>query len=144
MVNYYYTLKKTSKILSDDETKISREVISTDESDVETAIMKKLLTIKRQARYFKLMKNYNGDDNDKEALYRYLPACYKSYVYDLPYLMEQLASLYEIQQQYKICDIEVAPDCPGCLFDCPGQKDHMQCNIGCLHNPMTCDCCSRL
>lgn len=48
---------------------------------------------------------------------------------------QQPSSLFEIT------DIENAPKCLGCLYDRPGQEEHMDCVSGCLHD-MQCNICS--
>src|SRR5437868_5013534 len=56
---------------------------------------------------------------------------------------EKLISLDEIRQLF---DIElISTDdlkCFGCLNNCSGQDEHMECNTGCLHNSTFCDICS--
>jgi hypothetical protein len=43
------------------------------------------------------------------------------------------------QSQYTISEIE--PACEGCLNEYLGQRDHMMCPYGCLHDPITCTLC---
>jgi len=47
----------------------------------------------------------------------------------------------EIIRKYKIYDIEVTESCFGCVNGCCGQKDHMECPSGCLHDMKTCATC---
>lgn len=63
-----------------------------------------------------------------------LPLQYKPYANDLNKLKDEMASLYEVSELYEVCDVEPAPNCYGCLYDCPGQRDHMECPTGCLYD----------
>ena len=38
--------------------------------------------------------------------------------------------------------IEKLSDCYGCAYECGGQKDHMECPSGCLHDKTSCFECS--
>lgn len=109
--------------------------------NVTALIFAQLLDRKREHRLSKLLADLDVKDLDNaEARRNYLPDQYKGYANDLEKLKEQMASLYEISQLYHICDIKVAPDCYGCLYDCGGQRDHMECPTGCLHNSQECGC----
>jgi len=139
MSNYWYTLTKTN---------YSRRFVITNvqSENIPALIYQELLNIKRNFRYNKLFQNFDFDYiNDEEAIRNYLPDQYKQYANDLDKLKEQLASLYEICKCYTISNIEIAPNCLGCIYECPGQRDHMQCPTGCLHDPSTCyECHSKL
>jgi len=37
--------------------------------------------------------------------------------------------------------VESPEKCEGCVMNCGGQKDHMSCPDGCLHDPGECDTC---
>ena len=47
---------------------------------------------------------------------------------------------HEIFIMYNIEIIGKAPNCYGCRHDLGGQRDHMECNTGCLHNSDYCGC----
>ena len=38
--------------------------------------------------------------------------------------------------------VDTSLECYGCLYDRPGQRDHMECPSGCLHSPQYCGECS--
>jgi len=50
-------------------------------------------------------------------------------------------TLEMIKAKYSLSLIEIAPACYGCRYDRPGQRDHMECSTGCLHNPDICENC---
>lgn len=145
MPNYYYTLTKSrskSREFNNSQTQSTRYIFSTSEINVKQAILRELLTNKRESRYYKLMQKYDGNVDDAKALREYLPMRYIPYVDNLDLLKEILASPHEIIQLYEISNIEPAPTCQGCLYDCMGQRDHMECNTGCLHDPIMCGNCT--
>ena len=113
-----------------------------DDDDVLSAILYDLLEELRRDRLDRLMKNYNGDVEDAEALRKYLPSEYRILADNLDLLEMSMASLYEVVNMYEISNIEQAPQCYGCLYDRMGQKDHMECDTGCLHDKETCFLCS--
>ena len=87
------------------------------------------------------MKNFSGNIENIDDVKNFLPDIYKDYANNLELLKKSMCSLYEIVHTYKISDIEKAPLCYGCLYDCMGQKDHMDCITGCLHDPNMCYLC---
>lgn len=155
MSNYRYTLTKTAKrsksnkrrkCNDDKSSSIVVKIIEhvPEEIDVNYAILKQLLNIKRSHRLRKLTDEYKDTTENVEAFRAYLPMEYKQYANNPNLLLEQLASMYEITHKYNITNVEAAPDstkCYGCLYDCMGQKDHMECNTGCLHDPQFCYTC---
>ena len=139
MMRYRYTLTK----LSTNKHFIKRNVIcqATSIDDVPNEVYKYLLEDKRTHRINKLFINFNESRFNTEAVRAYLPSQYKRYAENLDQLKEQMISLYEISQKYIITDIELTPDCYGCLYDSPGQRDHMECPTGCLHDVTKCYTC---
>jgi len=146
MPNYRYNLKQIDNsfnvILSDyhiihiD----NNEHLSND--DIISAILLNLLEKERSNRYNTIMSNYNGDLNDINDIYNFLPIEYKAYAKNLDDLLSSMCSLDEIVDKYYITNIELITSCYGCLNERLGQKDHMECDIGCLHDPNTCFNCS--
>jgi hypothetical protein len=138
MSNYWYTLTKKDKDFE------RRNVISSVASveEIPNKVYQNLLEDKRIHLIDKLLINYHGSKRDIEALRFYLPSQYKEYADDLDRLGKQMVSLYEISEKYSISDIELAPNCYGCLYDLPGQKDHMECPTGCLHYASSYHVCS--
>jgi hypothetical protein len=49
-------------------------------------------------------------------------------------------SLEAIKIKYQISEIE--PACEGCLYGWCGQREHMDCPYGCLHDRNTCTFCT--
>lgn len=150
MLNYSYTRINTI-------TRKSKRFVIYDvnsSTDVMTDIIHDVLKCKQQSRYNKLFANYHGSMKDIDAIRDYLPTQYKQYADNPIRLTEHMASLYEISRKYMISNvvIDVKNDmitdvknkgeikCFGCVYDCPGQRDHMQCPTGCLHDPITCGC----
>ena len=48
---------------------------------------------------------------------------------------------YAVTKRYAIVGIEETSGCQGCVYDAPGQRDHMECPDGCLHMKDMCDFC---
>ena len=150
MSNYWYTLTKThsKKINVSNKGDTKRLVIyevqsSNNVADVTNAILKQLFNTKRENRLNKLLYNFDHNNIDNILLLEeYLPVQYKKYASDINQLKEQLSSLYEISNKYIISDIEQVPNCHGCIYDLGGQKDHMGCPTGCLHDSTSCIFCS--
>jgi hypothetical protein len=137
MPNYWYTLRKTKNINSTPQRCTIHNVKPG--SDVIESIYQDLLANKRNSRYDKLFSNFDFKNiNSIQAIRDYLPIQYKQYANNFDKLLDELASMYEISQLYNISNIELAPNCYGCIYDCPGQQDHMECPTGCLHDPKTC------
>lgn len=44
----------------------------------------------------------------------------------------------EIEKEYKILSITEVPLCDGCYYESGGQRAHMGCPDGCLHDPEEC------
>jgi len=142
MSNYWYKLKNTNsnKRKHNDE----RNLILVDaEVDVVPTVLHSLLSKIREERLNKLL-SLSDDETppDPNTLREHLPSQYKQYADDINKLKEQMASLYEISQMYEVSDIQLAPTCIGCIYDCPGQLDHMECPSGCLHETELCFLCS--
>lgn len=112
-----------------------------DNADMETEIIFHLLKCRRESRFIKLITNFEGELDDTESFQTYLPAIYKPFAADIDRLKEQLCSLYEITNRYHILRIELTSPCYGCRNELPSQYDHMECNTGCLHDPMFCANC---
>jgi hypothetical protein len=55
-------------------------------------------------------------------------------------IYEALAKCKQVPLDYKITDIE--PACEGCLNEYLGQRDHMLCPYGCLHDRNSCILCN--
>ena len=142
MSNYRYTIikqrNKRRKCISNS---FVIELVQ-EGADVRSAILQQLLANKRDKRLKKLINGYNGDTNDLKSFRSYLPEEYRNYAHDLNFLSEQLASLYDITDKYRITDIISISQCRGCVWERMGQKDHMECNTGCLHDSRLCDICS--
>jgi len=112
------------------------------EEEIISSIFIELLEEERQNRYNFIMENYSNDLDNSTMIREYLPKEYKQYADNLKLLKDEMSSLFEIVNKYKISDIEVAPLCNGCLNNSMGQRDHMDCNTGCLHDPKMCYLCS--
>lgn len=56
-------------------------------------------------------------------------------------LIEAVSPMYLVHDRWWIDSIEPTSDCEGCRYDCPGQRDHMDCPTGCLHDTLTCSLC---
>jgi hypothetical protein len=110
--------------------------------DTMSAVFQDKLDAKREQRFRNILYDYAGSMDDAEAIRNFLPSEFKNYAENLDTLKAQMASMYEIQANYAFSDIEIAPNCYGCLHDCPGQRDHMECPSGCLHSPDTCFTCN--
>lgn len=48
--------------------------------------------------------------------------------------------IHELALEYELIDLQQIR-CFGCINGCCGQKDHMECDTGCLHDPKNCDIC---
>lgn len=48
---------------------------------------------------------------------------------------EEIENSEEILNSYELIQIKFVPQCEGCWWDCPGQRDHMQSPYGCLYEP---------
>lgn len=156
MANYWYTLRdrstsypneasptnKTRKRKRDVDDS-NRHLVCAVESPKEVAptVIRDLLDQIRTERIARLFAYFDGDRNDVKAVRKYLPQIYKPFAGDLKKLKRQMASLYEINTRYEVSNIKEAPDCIGCLYDCEGQRDHMECPTGCLHTRTTCFVC---
>ena len=115
-----------------------------DAADVIPTIFGLLLDKVREERLIKLLRDYDGDPDDKEALHTYLPPVYKCYAYmrlPLKRLKKQLASLYEIVELYEVINVRKLPLCRGCINLRPAQEEHMECPNGCLHDSVNCLFC---
>lgn len=128
MPNYYYTLvdRHSGKCHSQS---AAIHIIYDVEGDPLPEIFALLLKHTRSLRYKELISR-------KE-----LPPQYKPYMHEKQLLKGQLASLYELSERYEVKDIKLAPSCYGCIFERPGQRDHMECNTGCLHDSLLCEVC---
>lgn len=136
MPNYWYTLTHNNNFTH----KNVVYGVSSLESVANTILMN-LLDVKRENRLEKLLTDFNEDIKNVDALYHYLPDQYKQYASNVELLKQQMASLHEISGLYTISNIELAPDCYGCINDCGGQRDHMECPTGCLHDSTHCFSC---
>lgn len=56
-------------------------------------------------------------------------------------VINHVIPMYKVHNKWWIDGIEPTNDCEGCRYDYPGQRDHMQCSTGCLHDPHTCHLC---
>lgn len=134
--NYYYTIlnkhtgEKTDHVATNIKHCIVEDSISNDK--ILSIMIHLFLVEKRVERFNQLVSDFKGDITDKHALENYLPREYKRYAYDVDLLMYQMASIYEIHNNYEIQDVKLAPKCFGCLYDRPGQRDHMDPYTGCL------------
>ena len=109
-------------------------------SDIQYSVLQQLLSRKRKSRYAKLMKRYYGGNN-VDDIREYLPTNYKHYADNMELLKEQIVSLHEINLTYCISEVKLAPECQGCLYESMGQRDHMDCDTGCLHDKTQCHIC---
>lgn len=168
MATFYYTLSENrGKALQPGERKILFDCPSFD--DVIPYVYNSLLEQLRERRFAEFLEDIYSEDNSDTSYEDYLARLvekfendmckdekgtmkklrdslheqYKPYAYNLHELKERLASLYEVSKKYAITNIEPAPDCYGCLYDCPGQRDHMECPGGCLHDTTLCDICDQ-
>lgn len=58
---------------------------------------------------------------------------------------EEQKPLYRVYDTYALTELRVTTEsCEGCALGCGGQKDHMECPGGCLHDPSNCINCSNL
>ena len=143
MSNYWYTL--TNRHSTKQKCHSGQRIVTgiTSEDNVISTVLNRLLDTEREERLDRLL---SGFDKDKvinvNGLRECLPVQYKQYADDLCKLKESMCSLYEISQMYKVSDIEIAPNCIGCLYDCNGQRDHMECPTGCLHERNLCLICT--
>lgn len=138
MPNYWYIETNKKK-----QTRLRSVIYDLNQGeDITLAIFQRKLAAKREHRFHKLFEGYNGDMEDVIAIHEYLPSEFKSFASNHAALKEQLASIYEIRNNYEISNIEIAPDCYGCIHDRPGQRDHMECPTGCLHTPELCFTCN--
>lgn len=112
-----------------------------DDADPKMEIIYELLDCKRESRYIKLVTDFGGDFTDVKAFHDFLPPIYRPFASDIPWLKEQLGSLHEMTSRYTILDVKEASPCYGCRNELPSQYDHMECNTGCLHEPMLCRSC---
>ena len=62
-------------------------------------------------------------------------------IYDNLFVKYGYKNIDEMKSCYCIIGI-VKIDCQGCIYDYPGQLDHMQCPTGCLHYYKTCNFCN--
>lgn len=135
MPTYFYTISKGGYNGE------RRYIQASDENGIYLTIIKYELECKKKKRFDKLLKDFTGDVTNSEEIEEYLPLPYKKYAYNMDKLKNKMCSIYEILHKYTINDIELAPDCYGCLHDSPGQRDHMECPTGCLHSKYTCSYC---
>jgi hypothetical protein len=70
-------------------------------------------------------------DSDRYAFYTYNPRN----------IQEELVSMADVMNMYNITDLKLESYCHGCVWDRPGQCDHMDCPTGCLHNASQCPLC---
>jgi len=56
-------------------------------------------------------------------------------------IREVVVPEYTVANRYAIIGIEETSGCQGCVYDAPGQRDHMECPGGCLHTRDLCDFC---
>jgi hypothetical protein len=105
-----------------------------------STIMTDFLVEIRVERFMEITRNFRGDLRDNTALEKYLPEEYKKYARDIDALIDQMASLYEIRNNYEI-QLRDPPSgfnntkCFGCLSYSPAQIEHMDPQTGCLSNP---------
>jgi len=123
MANYYYILSKKTVCNHSLRHVIYFSKDNNMSEDIQMVIFNDILEKKREARFNKLSKDHCGDD-------------------DMTALRKKLCSLNEIREKYEITNIELAPSCCGCLNDCCGQNDHMECPTGCLHDKESCSVCN--
>lgn len=140
MPNYWYTLNNT-KSTKDYPHREQHVIIGANsQSDVIDKVLNNILDTEREDRLQRLFVAVT-DVTDVNDLKEYLPPQYQQYANNLTKLKEAMASLYEISQIYEISDVTLAPDCVGCIYDSPGQRDHMECPTGCLHEIQLCTSC---
>ena len=125
MSTYRYDLKQkdnsSNVILSENHIINFNDKYNLSDEDIISAILLNLLEKERTIRYNIIMDNYNGDLNDIDNIYKYLPIEYKTYAKNLEKLRSSMCSLYEIVNKYHITNIELIPSCYGCLNDRLGQ-----------------------
>lgn len=142
MSNFQYMIQDLENPCSKIITGYILNVHSTNVNNVNNEIIERLLENVRQSRFNSLMSNYKGDINDIDNLKEYLPSRYQDYAYNLNILNDHMATFSEIASKYDISNIQPAPSCHGCLFNRPGQDDHLDCDTGCLHFSPMCTRCS--
>ena len=91
--------------------------------------------------YFQLIQNYDGDVSDIKNFRKFLPQHLKRLATDIDKLCENLVTISELATEYDIIGLYMTNACYGCQNDCPGQRDHMECDTGCLHDPQFCEKC---
>ncbi len=112
MAHYQYTLSKQNK--SD------TILFIFGHDNIEQQILESLLEEKRTNRLHKLLQNSDMDIENIDSL------------------REQMASLDEIKTKYTISNITKV-ECEGCIYNYPGQIEHMTCPTGCLHDHSLCE-----
>jgi len=137
MPNYWYTLTNTRN-----KTQARLLIYVPQGENIMSAIFQDKLLSKRNQRFDKIFREYTGNMEDTLAIHEYLPSELKVFASDHDAMKSQLASVYEILTKYKFTHIELAPDCNGCIYDLPGQSEHMDCISGCLHSPDFCYKCN--
>lgn len=148
MPYYYYRLKKQSKRPREDE----REIIYAESiDDVVPKVLDQLLRQIRAERLSRLrdQNKYLKGQNCFDPRFlincrKHLPSQYIQYCNNISELNSSMASMYEISKVYTIYDIELAPKCIGCRYNWMGQRDHMQCPDGCLHDHKYCGECASI
>jgi hypothetical protein len=90
-----------------------------------------ILREKRNSKFRKLFKDYQGILYDLERVREYLPDRYKPYAHSFDLIKRKLVSIKQIESNYRI-EIEIGPRCWGCLYNECGQRAHMMVPHGCL------------
>jgi len=54
----------------------------------------------------------------------------------------QNVPMYKVYDAFALKGMQIIPQsCEGCKWDCPAQRDHMDCPGGCLHDSENCEVC---
>lgn len=134
MQAYYCTVEKINE-------DVTARIIcyARSEADVVSTVFEDFLSDIRKRRYRELVTGCS--DKSAEGLRNHLPPEFRKYANNKQLLKEAMASMYEVSHMYSLSNIELAPQCFGCLNNRPGQRDHMECPTGCLHNKDYCHYC---
>lgn len=114
-------------------------IIATEDTYQEMAYQHLLERLQYQL-WEKILEAYQGDYSDTEALRAFLPPQYKMYASNIHDMGEATISMDEVKAHYSILHVEKSHPCYGCINDCCGQRDHMECPTGCLHDAEMCGC----
>jgi hypothetical protein len=127
-MNYFYTIRNT---ITNKEKQSFILNIKNKKNPTDT-IYRLLLERKRESYFRTLFEGFEYELDNIEEVRNFLPDQYKIYANNLKLLKFKLISYRLITAKYEITEIKIAPKCLGCVYDAPGQRDHMIYPHGCL------------